>query len=515
MRKGMIILFLGLLLNMGCTDWVNVQPENSTTYTNFFKTEKDAASLLYSIETYLRALPVRFTEYGEMVERQFGEELECLPILLDTWSKEYYIIDAANLLIENAWRFPLSEDVLKPYLLQAYFAKAQAYFQLARDFGEAPIIIEGGLYEPRAKSSVREVLEEAEKWALMSIELPKYEDLKIGNVKICKQYGSKGAAVALLAHIYAWRAGVFGEEDYWSKAEEYCSMIINGEVGYYDLVTTPEEVCLDVLKGESREGIWEMYIDEKELETAYFYGITKSLFSFPVINTASPDEWLDYVVSKDQLNALYDVGDLRASAYFWHPEADSIYLKNVGGEVIADVERGDDIGIQAYGNNVRGHLYKFRYSHYSVVDWYPTPLFDGMNMNVIRCRLADIILLRAECRARQGKAEAVEDLNRIRKRAYGDDQHGWPNANDVEKGLDKDIRLAIFREREKEFLLEGCRYYDARRNGVDYVRRLLPAYNNLTDQEIEDGALYMGLADDIFSNNDLVRQNVYWNSRLQ
>ena len=171
--------------------------------------------------------------------------------------------------------------------------------------------------------------------------------------------------------------------------------------------------------------------------------------------------------------------------------------------------------IQAYVNNVRGHLYKFRYSHYSVVDWYPTPLFDGMNMNVIRCRLADIILLRAECRARQGKAEAVEDLNRIRKRAYGDDQHGWPNANDVEKGLDKDIRLAIFREREKEFLLEGCRYYDARRNGVDYVRRLLPAYNNLTDQEIEDGALYMGLADDIFSNNDLVRQNVYWNSRLQ
>ena len=44
MRKGMIILFLGLLLNMGCTNWVNVQPENSTTYTNFFKTEKDAAS---------------------------------------------------------------------------------------------------------------------------------------------------------------------------------------------------------------------------------------------------------------------------------------------------------------------------------------------------------------------------------------------------------------------------------------------------------------------------------------
>ena len=77
--------------------------------------------LLYSIETYLRALPVRFTEYGEMVERQFGEELECLPILLDTWSKEYYIIDAANLLIENAWRFSLVGRCVEAIFIASVF----------------------------------------------------------------------------------------------------------------------------------------------------------------------------------------------------------------------------------------------------------------------------------------------------------------------------------------------------------------------------------------------------------
>ena len=517
MRKNILIILLGVILNTGCADWIDVQPENSLTYTNFFKTEKDAASLLYNIEIYLRALPVRFTEYGELTKYRYDER-EYLPIITDTWQKEYYIIDAANLLIENAYRFPLAEDVLKPYLLQAYFAKAATYFQLAKDFGRVPIILEGGDYDVYPQSSESEVLAEAEKWALQAMELPNYENLQIGtneNVELCKQYASKGAAAALLAHIYAWRAGVLEEPDYWSKAEAYCDSIINGNFGHYALADSPEDVCVNVLKGESQEGIWEMYIDAQELETAYFYGVTRNSFSFPIVNTAPPDELIDYFIPKETLNEVYDPEDRRLSAYFWHPESDSIYLKYINGETVPDVQRGQDSVIAAYGNDERGHLYKFRYAHYSVVDYWPTPLFDGMEQNVIRYRLADIILLRAECRARQGKANAVEDLNSIRRRAYGNDSHAYPCADDVAKGLDKDIRLAIFREREKELTMEGHRYYDARRNGIEYVRRLLPAYEKLTDQEIEEGALYMGLSNDCFTENNLIRQNIYWNGRLQ
>ena len=85
----------------------------------------------------------------------------------------------------------------------------------------------------------------------------------------------------------------------------------------------------------------------------------------------------------------------------------------------------------------------------------------------------------------------------------------------MKKGLDKDIRLAIFREREKELLLEGVRYYDARRNGVDYVRKLRAMYEKLSDQDIAKGALYQGLDDSSFEENDLIRQNEYWNGRIQ
>ena len=36
--------------------------------------------------------------------------------------------------------------------------------------------------------------------------------------------------------------------------------------------------------------------------------------------------------------------------------------------------------------------------------------FGGLNQDVVKYRLADILLLRAECRVRQGKENAAEDL---------------------------------------------------------------------------------------------------------
>lgn len=100
-------------------------------------------------------------------------------------------------------------------------------------------------------------------------------------------------------------------------------------------------------------------------------------------------------------------------------------------------------------------------------------------------------------------------MNKIRKRAYGNDEHGY-------KASEGDLQLAIFREREKELIFEDHRYYDVVRNGWDYVRRELPeAYTLLSDQEILDGALYYATDLNAFENNDLMRQNRYWNQFLQ
>ena len=83
--------------------------------------------------------------------------------------------------------------------------------------------------------------------------------------------------------------------------------------------------------------------------------------------------------------------------------------------------------------------------------------------------------------------------------------------------------LSTVSQREKELVAEYHRYFDIMRNGWcflrgddthDYIRKeISEAYDKLTDRDIQDGALYLMLGADCFSNNDLIRQNRYWNRR--
>src|SRR5690606_39028200 len=130
-------------------------------------------------------------------------------------------------------------------------------------------------------------------------------------------------------------------------------------------------------------------------------------------------------------------------------------------------------------------------------------------------RLADIILLRAECRARLGNdVGAIADINTIRGRANS------PLYNSTE--YDGDVRYAVFKEREKELLMEGHRYYDVIRNG--YARTELQGrFRTASDQDFKDGAFFLiispntnplGQMPSEFSNNPKMRQNKYWQKYL-
>lgn len=53
-----------------------------------------------------------------------------------------------------------------------------------------------------------------------------------------KQYASLGTVHTLLANIYAWMGGLYGDTEYWKKTEEHASLVIDGKVGFYDLEKT-------------------------------------------------------------------------------------------------------------------------------------------------------------------------------------------------------------------------------------------------------------------------------------
>ena len=78
---------------------------------------------------------------------------------------------------------------------------------------------------------------------------------------------------------------------------------------------------------------------------------------------------------------------------------------------------------------------------------------------------------------------------------------------------DGDLRYAIFKEREKELLMEGWRWYDVLRNGY-YKTELYGGFREVSIQDIIDGVFFNGVDKTEFIDNPLARQNTYWLNRM-
>ena len=398
------------------------------------------------------------------------------------------------------------------------FCQRCCLFSVGTALGEVPITKGTTYFGKIAKSSVHDVLEEATTWALKALELPIYSELvdHNGDSRTTKQYGSKGAAAALLAHLYAWRATIEEKPEYLIEAEKYCTMIIENKAGNYSLVASPEEVCTNVMQRNSNESIWEIHrsVQDQTVSSMNPAYISELFVGIPTFFDMweGVDKYYNVMIFKETVREMYDPEDRRRDAYFWGLDAEKLYYVDRGGKEMLVLEPlASDYILMEYNvkNRLEAYMNKFRYPIVEVDPLWGWEDYVGMDINKVVWRLADIILLRAECRARQGNPAAAEDLNRIRERAYGNRSHDY-------SASEGDLQLAVFREREKELIFEDHRYYDVRRNGLDYVRRELPAaFGELSDADIRDGALYLDIDVNAKTENDLMRHNVYWNKFLQ
>lgn len=103
---------------------------------------------------------------------------------------------------------------------------------------------------------------------------------------------------------------------------------------------------------------------------------------------------------------------------------------------------------------------------------------------------------------------AISDLNVIRSRAGAS---AYPAEKDNEG-----LKMAIFREREKEFICENdARYFDIIRNGL-YRTELRGKFTSLSRQDVLNGALVLPVPEGAFKDknqhvvNTLIRQKTYW-----
>lgn len=532
MKKILYLFEIGcMLLNSACSDMLNLEPENSVTYTNFFKSEQDLETFTGSIHSSLADVMTQFwgVEYaGVLADASPSGNAMTPPGLFRfhgwdvtgsmSWKPFYDVIYLCNTMFKNVESSVCSEERLNFYFGQADFAKGMCYFQLAKYWGDAVISGDTEDPSPRAKSPGAVVLDTALACARRAFDkVPVYESMvnRMGAKITSKQYACKGSVAALIANIYAWRAGVqkgLTEAErtaYWQEAEVWATKVIdkdaNGkyECGQYELEDTPELLVTNTINGRGgKESIFELELNSKDGSLNGQAFTSASLFvSFPIIPGKLPGDIKSsqWRISNSTVLKMYAGGDERKDAFFYKPQ---LYSDNLD-------------SAQICGGNA--FEYKFRKCLFGTGTTSEETLeFINFDVNRVYWRLADLILLRAEARVHTNNtAGAIADLKKIQQRAKADLYDGT-----------EDLQLAIFREREKELIFEDHRWFDVLRND-GYYRTELPqqvifvpfpfphneyqdVYGLLTEQDIENGALYLPIGEGAFNLNSLMIQNTYW-----
>ena len=524
MKKIFIILFF--LPLFACNDWLTIESEKSVTYLNFFKSEKDLESTLISMfgfekNIYASSIVHPFGWCGLQADSLAGNEgyreLDPQSFMsrrfMLSWSQNYNAIYLANMLEENRFRFEnISKERADYWLAQANFIKALVYFNVAQNWGDAPLDQPTESIEAVGKSPVDSLFARALSAAEKALILPTYDKLTDANGEAVtsKQYASLGTVHTLLTHIYAWMGGLYGETSYWEKAESHASQVIDGKVGFYKLEGDIKSVVNNTLGGnrKSDETIFTIEVnsqDDNKYSSAWFSAIYpgQSLIDYPY-DHASP-EALETNTDKPRIlvNTVYNIfleeKDQRRKEY-WKELGEASYEGSTWEE---DPETGDWVEVPVTIISEYAFLNKWQEPIVSsnpdiIGEEGRIPLL-GMEGNRVIWRLADLILLRAECRARLGMATAVYDLDQIRAGLERYDE-----STNLET-----LRREIFRERERELFGEGQRYYDAVRNG--YLKELSDEYGALTDTDIKNGALYLPVnSNTLLKKNPLMTQNTYW-----
>lgn len=509
MRK-YIIWGLAGLVTLASSCRLDLEPENTITSRNAFRTEKELNATTASIHFFQNIFLENdfvFYEVGELIDETADNsrlrEWEPVRVLTSGYDNKlcYDMIFEANFLIDNIDRTAgLSEARRRYHLGQAYFALGLGYFWLSQRYWQA-IVTENSTrlsaYTPQPQI---EVIDRAIAYAQKAYDLlPTYDKLVglSGTALTARQYASKGNTAALLSHLYAWRGSIIdlyrisglSSAKAYKQAVAYASEIIEQKVGAYRLFDNPEELC-QALSDPSRdnpEDIFSIVFDRYRSIGATSPLRAVSYVGWPINKTQTLGNIneVSYRLLSDKIKTLYPEGDLRREAFF--------YKLGESHEV-----EGKDYAI----------LYKWRNSIYEQdVNAEGGESFLTMNANEPVWRLAGIYLLRAECYNKLGNSSAATaDLNVIRRRS---------GLSDYPTQGEQDLKKAIFREMEREFIGEGGRYWDVLRNGYQH-EELNGQFRQLSPSQIQAGALFLPLPVSTYrdKHGQLINPNVkvapYW-----
>lgn len=476
-----------------CEDFLDEKSELDITNNNFWQNERDLQGATYGMMYQVREGVRSLTSWDQFLQFDYVSS-SLMPFYTNeiepddagtNWNALYAAICAANTIMENIYRADMPKDRRDFYYGQALCARSYLYFFILRRWGDALLILNSLDLGEKPRESWLKIADqiEGDLWEAARL-LPGARDLKNmnGEAITTKDMASKGTAYAVLAHLYAWRGAVNHEPDLFAKGIAAADSVINS--GDYELAADPGEVCDEVMFGNSREGILEMYYNGTTVFNMISRGAIIGIMAeqWPVMPQTTPATKRTLCrTSNEMVNRIFsDRRDKRRDEYFYKLDS------------MAGVSTAITFGA-AYVNKWR--------APYIFPDGSQAGKARMFLNNIVLIRLADIILLRAEMKARVGDdAGAIADVNTIRDRA-GAAQYDSSEGN---------VQEVVALERDRELFLEPLvYYYDVVRNGT-FRERFWGDFKTLTDQDVADGALFVPVHSDAFKNNTLMQQTVYW-----
>jgi hypothetical protein len=433
------VLALWLLLCpvlQGCDDFLRQEPVSDLTADSFWQTPTDAEVGVLSIyNAFSLAMSSGVWDWGELRadnfiphEKDAWDQAELINNTIQTdnqaagWTQLFSVVARANDAIRYIPDIVMTPAAKNSLLAEAHAMRAWAYFYCVRVWGDVPLYTEpvkdiaDGVYRSRTDGS--RILQE--------VVLP---DLERAYYLINRKYDSK-------ADIRYGRMNV----------ATVCALMmdVNAWMHNYDAVVKIREEKVEALNRNH----WGL----AALTPATFQSDWRNIF-FRHPDAETPVEVLFKIAYDKDGN-----GENRQVSYFAGSQP-RVYLSDAAKAIYTDVSdmrfgaaQWEDVG------SGRSQLNRKFWANNTIFG--DRPGRDYSDNSLVLYRYADIVLLYAEALNEADRtADAVAELNRTRVRA------GAPAFRTSDFTDRRDLLDAILRERRKEFLGEGKRWFDLVRTG--------------------------------------------------
>ncbi len=462
MKKYILAIAVAVATLSSCN--LDLKPESELSYNGIWDTEAGARSVHIGVVSKLRDYNYTLFAMGEMrsdiwggltiespsAENLMRNEFSATNAPFGDWGHFYGYIHQLNDFIENAPKVQFANKAEQDNLLaQAYGMRAFVYYTMLKAWGDVIIstspVDSEQIQNPeslrRPRDSKKKVMAQVLRDIDESLKLYANTSDKWHNSSV---YWSKAASQVLKGDALLWKGEVLkgGEADF-RAAKEVLSKIQG-----YSLVD-------DYMKlwGEA---------NERNSEFIYAFDYQKNQKSnFYSSFTARSVDVLSYFDLANQSLAPYEFsGGNRYGASFstiktlWEDNGDArqksfilVYAENKPHDVAKVDEKNS-----SFKTTILRKFFGRKDADGSRKFYANVPVY----------RYADVVLLLAEAKAQLGEDPSPE-INKIRKRAMGAGFTPYTNGSKLEN------KKAILKERLKEFIGEGKRWWDLVRMGDDLV----------------------------------------------